>query len=351
MLTLADLDYELPDALIAQAPLEARDAARMLALDRDGGDVSHRRVRDLPTLLPPALLVVNDTRVMPARLLGQRPGGGKAELLLVERLGAEGPSERWVALARPKKRLGEGTVVRVGEGAMTATVAAHREGGEVEVVLDAGGAPIMDVLERVGRVPLPPYIRREAGAEDRDRYQTVYADTPGAVAAPTAGLHLSERLLEELRARGHRLARVTLHVGPGTFQPVQGDDLKGHAMHAERYVVSEEAAQAIRDARAEGRPVVAVGTTVVRTLESSVGDDDAVRAGAGSTRLFIRPPYRFRVVDALLTNFHLPRSTLLALVMAFGGIEPVRRAYAEAVRERYRFYSYGDAMLIRGGAA
>jgi S-adenosylmethionine:tRNA ribosyltransferase-isomerase len=230
-------------------------------------------------------------------------------------------------------------------------VVAHREGGEVEVVLDTGGAPLMDVLERVGRVPLPPYIRREAGAEDRDRYQTVYADAPGAVAAPTAGLHLSERLLEELRAGGHRMARVTLHVGPGTFQPVQATDLEGHAMHAERYVVSEEAAQAIRDARAEGRPVVAVGTTVVRTLESSVGDDDAVRAGAGSTRLFIRPPYRFRVIDALLTNFHLPRSTLLALVMAFGGIEPVRRAYVEAVRERYRFYSYGDAMLIRGGAA
>lgn len=345
MLSLSDLDYELPEELIAQVPPESRDAARLLVLNRASGEVSHRTVRELPALLPPALFVVNDTRVVPARLIGVRPTGGRAELLLLERLGPAGSQERWVAMARPKKRLTPGTTIRVGEGELQVHITAHGEGGEVEALLTTREGAVMDAVERVGRVPLPPYIRREAGPVDRARYQTVFAARPGAVAAPTAGLHLSERLLAELRARGHGLTHVTLHVGPGTFQPVQAADLEGHDMHAERYEVSAEAARAIAQAREDGRPVVAVGTTVVRTLESAV-EDGTVHAGSGKTRLFIRPPYRFRAVDALLTNFHLPRSTLLALVMAFGGVEPVRRAYAEAVRERYRFYSYGDAMLV-----
>jgi S-adenosylmethionine:tRNA ribosyltransferase-isomerase len=345
MLSLDDLHYELPEALIAQAPLEARDAARLLVLDRGTGQVAHRRILDLPSALAPSLLVVNDTRVIPARLLGSRPSGGRAELLLVERLGEEGSCERWLAMARPRKRMPPGTVLRFGEGALEGRILEHRTGGEVEVMLEAR-EPIMAALERVGHVPLPPYIRRASGPADRERYQTVYAQEPGAVAAPTAGLHLSERLLEALHAAGHRVARVTLHVGPGTFQPIQSATLDGHAMHSERYEVSEEAAAAVAEARRAGRPVVAVGTTVVRSLESAAQASGEVVATRGSTRLFIRPPYPFRAVDGLLTNFHLPRSTLLALVMAFGGVEPVRRAYAAAVQERYRFFSYGDAMFI-----
>ncbi|MFW5925603.1 MAG: tRNA preQ1(34) S-adenosylmethionine ribosyltransferase-isomerase QueA [Myxococcota bacterium] len=347
-----DLDYELPEERIAQRPLPDRDAARLLVLDRPSGALRHAHVRDLPTLVPPALWVVNDTRVLPARLIGERPTGGRTELLLVERVAAEGPAERWLALGRPAKRLRPGTSIRFGEGALVARVIGRREEGEIEVELRASGeGSVGTALEQVGQVPLPPYIQRAPEPADRERYQTVFATRPGAVAAPTAGLHLSERLIDALEGAGHRFARVTLHVGPGTFQPVQAEDLAEHRMHAERYAVSERAAEAVARAKAEGRPVVAVGTTVVRTLESAVDASGAPTAGEGSTRLFIRPPYPFRVVDTLLTNFHLPGSTLLALVMAMGGVREVRQAYAEAVREGYRFFSYGDAMLIRGGAA
>jgi len=339
---LDDLDYDLPESLIAQRPLPERDAARLLVLD--GDTLEHHHVRDLPTLLPrPSLLVVNDTRVINARLHGHKPTGGKVELLLVERLGEPGAREQWRALGRSSKPLRPGTTLAL--GSLEATVLDKRDGVlEVELAADE---PIADVLEREGHVPLPPYIRRDDEADDRARYQTVFAEEPGAVAAPTAGLHFTPRLLDALRAAGHELARVTLHVGPGTFRPVTANRLEDHAMHTERYAVSEATAAAIADAKRGGRSVLAVGTTVVRTLEAAARSDGAVTAGVGATDLFIRPPYDWQVVDALMTNFHLPRSTLLALVMAFAGVAPTRAAYAEAVRAGYRFFSYGDAMLIR----
>jgi len=349
---LTELDYELPEELIAQHPPAERDAARLLVLDRASGALRHEVVRAMPALLPPrSLLVVNDTRVIPARLHGHKPTGGRVELLLVERLSGPGAKERWVALGRASRGLRPGAEIALGDGALSATVGARREGGEVELTLVARVGSVEQAVAAAGEVPLPPYIRRDAEESDRERYQTVFAERPGAVAAPTAGLHLSHRLLEALAEAGHETARVTLHVGPGTFAPVKVERLEEHRMHAERFEVPEATAAAIAEAREEGRPVVAVGTTVVRTLESVALEGGRVRAGAGETRIFIHPPHRFRVVDGLLTNFHLPKSTLLALVMAFAGVEPVRRAYAEAVRERYRFFSYGDAMLITPGEA
>ena len=342
----SDLDYDLPEELIAQRPLPERDGARMCVVERAKGEVRHSRVRELAGEIGPSLLVVNDTRVIPARLFGEKASGGKVELLLVTRLSEPGCEETWIALGRASKGLRAGMEVSVGGGRIRARVLERREGGDVVVSLSAETA-IDEALAEVGTVPLPPYIRRGADDADRERYQTVFAERPGAVAAPTAGLHLSERLLAELEGAGHAIARVTLHVGPGTFAPVKAERLEDHPMHAESYDVPEATSGVIAAARDEGRAVLAVGTTVVRTLESAADESGAVRAGAGSTSLFIRPPHRFRVVDALLTNFHLPRSTLLALVMAFGGVSLVRRAYEEAVRERYRFFSYGDAMLIR----
>lgn len=343
----SDLDYELPEELIAQEAPPERDAGRMLVLR--GESVEHRRVLELPRALPArSLLVVNDTRVIPARLVGVRGSGGRVELLLVQRLGPAGATERWRALGRPGKRLRPGTPLSFGDGRVEGVVDERGERGVLAVTLSARpAAPLAQTLAEVGRVPLPPYIRREPRPEDRDRYQTVFAREPGAVAAPTAGLHLSPRLLDALAAAGHARVAVTLHVGPGTFAPVTAEELDAHRMHEERFEVPPEAAAAIAAARADGRPVVAVGTTVARTLESAFDPERGrVAPGAGRTRLFIRPPYRPRVVDALLTNFHLPRSTLLALAMAFGGEEPVRRAYRAAVDARYRFFSYGDAMLI-----
>jgi S-adenosylmethionine:tRNA ribosyltransferase-isomerase len=347
---VSELDYELPEELIAQAPSPERDGARLLVLDRDDGSVTHGRVRELPDLLRPALWVVNDTRVIPARLFATKPSGGRVEILLLERRSPGGCRERWRAMGRASKPLRVGTVLQI-EGAQVAITIGERFGdGTLEVELEAP-EPIDAVLERVGHVPLPPYIRRPDAVEDRSRYQTVFAAKAGAVAAPTAGLHFSERLLAELASRGHRLARVTLHVGAGTFRPVTAEKLEDHDMHTERYEVTEEAAVAIARARRDAMPVVAVGTTVVRTLESAATGDGLVRAGVGETGLMIQPPYAFQVVDVLFTNFHLPRSTLIALVMAFGGIERVRQAYGQAVAERYRFFSYGDAMLVRSPGA
>jgi S-adenosylmethionine:tRNA ribosyltransferase-isomerase len=344
-LQITELDYALPEELIAQAPLARRDDARLLVLSRTTGALEHRRVSELPELATPSLVVLNDTRVFPARLRGVKASGGKVELLLLERLSPEGAEERWLALGKASKGLRPGARIAIA-GGLSAEVIERRDDAVV-VDLRADG-PVMAAIERAGEVPLPPYIRREAAEADVERYQTVYATSPGAVAAPTAGLHFSPELLAALEARGHRFARVTLHVGPGTFRPVKAERLEDHPMHDERYEVPEATAAAIAEAKREGRPVLAVGTTVVRTLESAATEDGAVRPGARRTRLFIYPPHRFRVVDALITNFHLPRSTLLALVMAFGGVEPLRRAYEEAVRARYRFFSYGDAMLIHG---
>ena len=332
-----ELLFDLPPELIASTPLAERDASRLLVLRRSDGALSDDVIRSLPSLLPEgALLVVNDTRVIPARLRGVKPSGGKAEFLLVRARSAEG--RRWEALGRASKPMRDGAVIAIGDGLSVRILG--RDGMMLDVELladDPWGA-----IERHGEMPLPPYMHRAPDESDRERYQTVYADRPGAVAAPTAGLHLTDALFEAMRARGIERVPVTLHVGPGTFAPVMVDDLDEHPMHTEWYDVPESTAAAVREAKRAGRPVVAVGTTVVRTLESwALGEQRT-----GETRLLIQPGYAFRVVDALLTNFHLPRSTLLALVMAFGGVEPVRAAYAMAVASRYRFFSYGDAMLV-----
>ncbi|MBI4577809.1 MAG: tRNA preQ1(34) S-adenosylmethionine ribosyltransferase-isomerase QueA [Planctomycetes bacterium] len=340
-----DLDYDLPADLIAQSPLPGREASRLLVLDRGGppGVVTHARVSDLPSLLSPGdLLVLNDTRVLPARLEARRASGGWVGLLLV----APRLDGSWEALARPTRRLHPGEVLRV--AGVEALRLAECLGHGLWRLEGVGGADPLEVASVHGRVPLPPYIRRSRGAdprdaEDRERYQTVYALHPGAVAAPTAGFHFTAGLLEALALRGVGTAFLTLHVGPGTFRPVSTPRLEDHRMHAEAYRVPAATREAVARTRLAGARVVAVGTTVTRTLE-------AVAAGApleGETTLFILEPFCFQAVDALVTNFHLPRSTLLALVAAFAGRERVLEAYRLAVEARYRFYSYGDAMLIR----
>lgn len=345
MFSIADLDYTLPADLIAQEPVGERDGSRLMVLGA-GGVLSHRVFRELPDVLPArALLVLNDTRVIRARLFGRKDTGGEVELLLVERLSEPGPVERWTALGHASKGLREGQRIVVAGAAMRAEVISRRDGLVMEIELRAE-PDVASALVRGGHVPLPPYVRRPDVPLDDERYQTVYARHQGSVAAPTAGLHFTESLLATLRANGHEIAYVTLHVGPGTFRPIRDLDIASHRMHPEAYDVPDATAAAVRAARDEGRGVVAVGTTVVRTLEAAAASDGVVHAGPGRTALFIRPPYTFRVVDALVTNFHLPRSTLLALVMAFGGVERVREAYRAAVEARYRFYSYGDAMLI-----
>jgi S-adenosylmethionine:tRNA ribosyltransferase-isomerase len=356
-LPLSDYDFALPEGLIAAAPLAERDASRLLVVDRASGAIAHRRFLDWPGLLRRGdVVVLNDTRVVPARLLGRKQGsGGRVELLLVRpdadvdaSRALSGPADAlsWVCLGQASKGVRPGTVVEL-EGGRATVLEALGEGA-LRVRFEAEGS-VSALLERAGQVPLPPYVAREPTREDRIRYQTVYARADGSVAAPTAGLHLTPATLAELEARGVERRFVTLDVGPGTFLPVRAEDESTHRMHAERYQVPEGTAEAVNRARAEGRRVVAVGTTVVRTLETAV-EQGRVRPGSGSSRLFIRPPYRFQVVDALLTNFHLPRSTLLMLVSAFAGREHVLAAYRAAVAERYRFFSYGDAMFIAAGA-
>jgi len=347
-----ELDYDLPEELIAQAPTPARDGARLLVMPRGEATFAHKQIVDLPALLPPALFVFNDTRVIPARLRGLKPSGGKFELLLVERVAASeehaAREERWLCMARPMKSLHAGMQLTVGALAIEV---GERVGEALLAVTLRAAEGVERALAAEGELPLPPYIARAPVAQDHERYQTVFAREPGAVAAPTAGLHFGEALLRALAAHGHQRAFITLHVGLGTFLPLAVDDLREHRMHSERFVISSACAEAVRAAKREGRPVIAVGTTVVRTLEASARAHGEVTAGAGATDLCIFPPYQLRVIDGLLTNFHLPRSTLLALVMAFAGSEPVRAAYREAVRERYRFFSYGDAMLIQPASA
>ncbi len=330
----SDFSYPLPRDLIAQAPLPGRDQSRLLRLC-DGG-VQHRRMRDLPELLTAGdLVVVNDTQVIKARLRGIKDSGGAVEVL-VERI----ESER-VALcqARSSKPLKAGRTLDVAGGRLSVL---ERSGEFFRLQFPEA---VTAFLEKNGEIPLPPYIDRAATPCDSGRYQTVYAANPGAVAAPTAGLHFSQALFDSLAERHVQVARITLHVGAGTFQPVRVEDLSRHRMHAERYVITQDTAAAVRACRAAGHRVVAVGTTVVRALESAADECGDVCAGAAETRLFITPGYRFRAVDALLTNFHLPESTLLMLVCAFAGYDRVMAAYANAVREGYRFFSYGDAML------
>jgi S-adenosylmethionine:tRNA ribosyltransferase-isomerase len=338
---LSDFDYDLPPGRIATRPAEPRDAARLLVVPRGGGPLKDRGFADLPDLLDPGdLLVVNDTRVIPARLVGRRVGtGGAVEVFLLR----EEEGRRWRALLGPARRMRPG--VRIAFSGAECEVTAEHEGGERSVVF-AGDEPVLAIAQRVGAVPLPPYMGREADASDADAYQTVFARVPGAVAAPTAGLHLTQSLLARLLTRGIGLATVTLHVGPGTFRPVTADDVSEHRMDFEPYVVPAATEAAIAAARAAGKRVVAVGTTTTRTLEAVAASAGRVVAGAGRTDLFLRPPHVFRAVDALVTNFHLPRSTLLMLVSAFAGRERVLAAYAHAVASGYRFYSYGDAMLL-----
>jgi S-adenosylmethionine:tRNA ribosyltransferase-isomerase len=342
-LRTSDFDYELPRELIAQYPAETRDESRLLVLRRSDGSIEHRTFRDIREYLEGGdVLVLNESEVVPARLLGAKEEtGGRAEMFVLRRL----PDDRWEVLIRPGGRVREGAVLTFGEGRLKARVGGSLPDGKREVELLARG-DVEGALEELGRVPLPPYIDREPEEVDRERYQTVYARVKGAVAAPTAGLHFTEESLRAIEGRGVSIARLVLHVGLGTFRPVGVDDPAEHVMDEERYEVTEQAAARINDARRAGGRIVAVGTTCVRVLETVSDDSGVVAPGVGATRLFIRPPHRFRAVDVLVTNFHLPRSTLLMLVSAFAGREAVLEAYAEAIRKRYRFYSYGDAMLI-----
>jgi S-adenosylmethionine:tRNA ribosyltransferase-isomerase len=355
---LSDYDFELPESQIAQAPLAERDASRLMTVNRSTGACAHRRFTDLPELLRAGdLLVLNDARVIPARLLGQKAGtGGRVELLVVRpaastltsaALGGAPESLEWICLGQASKGLKPAQRLTFA-GGLEAEVQEALGGGEYRVRFHAtSGTSLASLLQEAGRLPLPPYITREPDAADAERYQTVYARASGAVAAPTAGLHFTQGLFAALEARGVRRALVTLDVGPGTFLPVREEELDRHHMHPERYTVPEATAREVNAARAEGRRVVAVGTTVVRTLESATAPETGrLREGPGETTLFIRPGFTFRQVDVLLTNFHLPRSTLVVLVSALLGRERTLAAYAEAVREGYRFFSYGDAMLV-----
>lgn len=341
-MTQDDFNFNLPPGLIATEPLLQRDSARLMLLGRDSGEIRESVVTSLPELLLPGdLLVLNDTRVLPARLFGRKESGGRVELFLVRRL--EGGDERWTALIRSSKPSRQGCRILLAED-VVATVLDSGD-GETRTVSFSGADDFISWLERAGQVPLPPYIRRAPLQSDRERYQTVFAAERGAVAAPTAGLHFTAGLLERIRQRGVQTATVTLHVGLGTFMPMRVEDPRQHRMHSEWYQVPEETVRDIEACRTRGGRVVAVGTTVTRTLEHAAASGK-LHAGSGETDIFIFPGYEFRVVDALLTNFHLPKSTLLMLVSAFAGREHVLHAYAEAVERGFRFYSYGDAMFI-----
>ncbi len=335
-------DYPLPPEQIAQQPLAERDASRLMVLARASGTLSHHLFRELPELLRPGdLLVTNRSRVFPARLLARRATGGAVEVLLVRRRS----DDLWDAMLRPARRLPPGSEAEVAPGFRVRVETGASGALRLVRLLAEDGDPAAAV-ERHGHVPLPPYIRRPDAAADRERYQTVFAREKGSVAAPTAGLHFTPALLERLAARGVETASLVLHVGPGTFRPVEVQDVREHRVDAERFTIPEDTAAALARARAERRRVVAVGTTVTRALESAVDASGAVRPGESETALVIVPGFRFRVVEALVTNFHLPRSSLLLLVSAFAGRERVLAAYAEAVAQGYRFYSYGDAMLL-----
>lgn len=337
----SDFDFELPKELIAQTPLERRDASRLLVLERDSGAMQHRHFYELPEFLRPGdCLVLNDSRVLPARLIGRRePGGGVCELLLLTDRGGD----VWECLVRPGKKLRPGARVTFGDGALRAEIEAEVAGGNRLVRFFYEGI-FLEVLEQLGEMPLPPYIREKLS--DRERYQTVYCRDPGSAAAPTAGLHFTQELLGRIQDMGVQLCYVTLHVGLGTFRPVKEDDILDHEMHSEFCIVPEETAQCVTETRRAGGRIIAVGTTSCRTLESFAAEDGTLRPGSGWTNIFIYPGYRFKCIDALITNFHLPESTLIMLVSALAGRENILSAYRTAVAERYRFFSFGDAMMI-----
>lgn len=338
-LTLADFDYHLPEVRIAQEPIEQRDRSRLMTLNRATGGVDHRIFYEIVDLLHPGdLLVVNDTKVVPCRLPAEKQTGGKAEVFLLEEKGLN----QWEALV--KGGVGVGKSVLITPGIRAEVVATGAQG--VSTIVFHADRDIKELLSSVGKTPLPPYIRRDANERDRERYQTVYASREGAVAAPTAGLHFTDDLIGALRDRRIEIHPVTLHVGPGTFLPVRTERIVDHVMHHEQYDIPPASAESIMRAKVEGRRIIAVGTTAVRTLETAALEDGVVAPGQGASGLFIYPGYRFKVIDGMITNFHLPKSTLLMLVAAFAGREHTLAAYQAAVQNQYRFYSYGDAMLI-----
>jgi len=337
----SDYDFDLPAARIAQQPLERRDASRLMVVDRRSGEITHRTFTDIAELIEPRdVLVVNRTRVLRARLLGTRASGAPAEILLLKPLGGD----LYEAMVSPGGKLKPGRRVDIAPGFVAEILEVTER--RTRIVRLESDLPLDVAIDRFGHIPLPPYIERPDAPSDAERYQTVFAREAGSIAAPTAGLHFTADLLDRLNARGVARAEVLLHVGAGTFKPVEVDDPADHLMHSEWYSVSPDTAQLINDRRANGGRVWAVGTTSVRTLESATGEDGLVRAGSGDTSIFIRPPARIRSIDCLVTNFHLPRSTLIMLVAAFAGYDLTMRAYREAIDAGYRFYSYGDAMAI-----
>lgn len=337
----SDFYYDLPEELIAQTPLEQRDTSRLMTLDRKTGAVEHHHFYDLLDYLTPGdCLILNNSRVLPARLLGQRlPGGGACEVLLLIDRG----EKTWECLVRPGRKMKTGARLSFGNGELTAEVVGELEGGNRLVRFDYEGI-FLEVLEQLGKMPLPPYIKAEL--QDRERYQTVYSKVVGSAAAPTAGLHFTPELLEKIASKGVGIGYVTLHVGLGTFRPVKEDKITDHEMHSEYCTIPQETADLINRTKANGGRVICVGTTSCRTLESWANEDGTMEAKAGWTNIYIYPGYRFKVMDGLVTNFHLPESTLIMLVSAFAGREEVLAAYAEAVKERYRFFSFGDAMFL-----
>ena len=337
----SDFNYDLPQELIAQTPLERRDSSRLMTLDRHTGAWEHHHFYELPDFLNPGdCLILNDSRVLPARLLGQRlPGGGACEVLLLIDRG----EKTWECLVRPGRHMREGTKLSFGNGELTAEVTKVLPDGNRLVRFDYDGI-FLEVLEHLGKMPLPPYIKEEL--QDQERYQTVYSKVLGSAAAPTAGLHFTPELLEKIQAKGVNIGYVTLHVGLGTFRPVKEDEITDHEMHSEYCVISQETADLINRTKANGGRCICVGTTSCRTLESWAGEDGLMEAKAGWTSIYIYPGYRFKVMDGLVTNFHLPESTLIMLVSAFAGREHILAAYNEAVREKYRFFSFGDAMFL-----
>ncbi|MBQ2456426.1 MAG: tRNA preQ1(34) S-adenosylmethionine ribosyltransferase-isomerase QueA [Firmicutes bacterium] len=341
---VSDFDYVLPPELIAQKPAEKRDGSRLLVVHRDTGLLEHRHFSDIIEYLKPGdCLVLNDSKVIPARLYGIKEGtGAHIEFLLSKRI----KDNDWETLVRPGRRLRPGDRVVFGEnGELRAEILSNSEDGTRIARFFCEGS-FMDVLEKLGSMPLPPYIERESGEDDKDRYQTVYAKNEGSVACPTAGLHFTPELLDKAREKGVNAAFLTLHVGIGTFRPVKEEKIEDHHMHIEEYSVSSECADLMNETKARGGRIISVGTTACRTMESATGDDGIIRAGSGSTGIFIYPGYKFKILDCLITNFHLPKSTLLMLVSALYDREKMLEVYNTAVKERYRFFSYGDAMFI-----
>lgn len=336
-----DFYFDLPEELIAQSPLKNREDSRLLVLDKITGEIEHRKFSDIiDYLLPGDCLVLNDTRVIPARLFGNRPGKEESiEILLLKRI----EDDRWEALVRPGKKVKPNTIIEFGNGILKGEVLSIGEDGTRIIKFSYSGV-FEEILDKLGEIPLPPYITERL--EDKERYQTVYSKHRGSAAAPTAGLHFTEELLERVKDKGVKIAYITLHVGLGTFRPVKVENILEHHMHSEYYNISEEAASLINDTRANGGNIICVGTTTVRTLETVANDKGYIMPSSGWTDIFIYPGYKFKIVDKLITNFHLPESTLLMLVSAFSSREIVLNAYKEAVKERYRFFSFGDAMLI-----